>query len=408
MTDLRYDATQQFTCAQCGNCCRRGWEIAVTDAEVERYRRSGAARWFRTAAEAPEGQTAEPFERIGRSLWRIRKRQDGACGFLSPENRCRLHEELGGPQKPLTCRLYPFQFHETTSGPVMTASFACPTVVAGSGKPVQSQLPDLRALRAEGERDAPARPASLLLTDGRPLEPRTLATLRSVFRAMLERSPDLATAALRIAATLDDLTRHRVVRLAPDAFAEYVELTTRHAVEHGRPPAPREPSRLGRLFFRGLLFTALAGGIQRTEGRGLAVRLSLFRLLLHVEGLGPPACGVDLGRIEGWAVPWSDAGAAALARRYLTASIETLGTGRLPVADEMCLAAGTLVAAAVLGARHAADQGKTAVDGAALAQGLMDAADLGHAAGGGFLGAAIRTFTGGTEAFILLAGARLP
>ena len=42
MVALRHYAEQRFTCAQCGRCCRRGWDIAVTAAEVEGYRKAGA------------------------------------------------------------------------------------------------------------------------------------------------------------------------------------------------------------------------------------------------------------------------------------------------------------------------------------------------------------------------------
>ena len=66
------------------------------------------------------------FQRC-RALQRIRKRADGACGFLSADNRCRIHEELGAAKKPLTCRLFPYAFHTAADGVVVTASFGCPT-----------------------------------------------------------------------------------------------------------------------------------------------------------------------------------------------------------------------------------------------------------------------------------------
>ena len=67
------------------------------------------------------------------ALQRIRKRADGACGFLSADNRCRIHEELGAAKKPLTCRLFPYAFHTAADGVVVTASFGCPTIVANEG-----------------------------------------------------------------------------------------------------------------------------------------------------------------------------------------------------------------------------------------------------------------------------------
>ncbi|MFI5007965.1 MAG: YkgJ family cysteine cluster protein [Solirubrobacterales bacterium] len=400
MADALFDPDQRFTCSQCGNCCRRGWEIAVSAGEAELYHRSEAGRWFREATDGAEGATRDPFEPISSGLHRIRKRADGACGFLSLENRCRIHEELGGDRKPLTCRLYPFQFHETVAGPVMTASFACPTIVANEGAPVRAGLQALLSLRGK----PPGPPVALRFSDGRPIAPRTLATLRAVFRKMLDGSADLGEASLRIAATLDDLTRHRVVRLKDEAFAEYVELTARHAAEHGQRPAPRTPSALGRWFFRGLVFMALAARLQRTERRSLGLRLRLFGLLLHTHGLGPPACGIDLARVQGARLPLHDPAVMALARRYLTAAVETLGTGRLPVADELCLAAAIVDVAVVLGALRAVDAGRPGVDAASFTQGLMDATDLSHIEGGGWLGSFLRTFIAGTESFAILAG----
>ena len=58
---------------------------------------------------APDG--VDPFEPIAHGHFRIRKRADGACGFLSANDRCRIHEELGGEAKPLACRVFPFRFH---------------------------------------------------------------------------------------------------------------------------------------------------------------------------------------------------------------------------------------------------------------------------------------------------------
>src|SRR5262245_45915532 len=107
MVALRHHAEQRFTCQQCGRCCRRGWDIAVTESEVEAYRRAGASAWYtQTDSDTGTGTETEPFEPIPGQprYFRIRKRDDGACGFLSADNRCRIHEQLGGARKPLTCR----------------------------------------------------------------------------------------------------------------------------------------------------------------------------------------------------------------------------------------------------------------------------------------------------------------
>src|SRR2546428_6546326 len=124
---LRFDAEQRFSCRQCGRCCRRGWDIALTPGEVDAYRRARAERFYREREDAPEGADEDPFEPIPGhpSYHRIRKRADGACGFLSPANRCRIHEEMGGASKPLTCRLFPFRFHPGETATLVTASLCC-------------------------------------------------------------------------------------------------------------------------------------------------------------------------------------------------------------------------------------------------------------------------------------------
>ena len=125
---------QHFTCGRCGRCCRRA-TVAVTEDEAASYRAARVARWFRERADGAEGTADDPFEAIDGhpALLQIRKRDDGACGFLSPAGLCRIHEELGVDRKPLACRVFPFRFHPVDGPPadvVVTTSFACPTVVA--------------------------------------------------------------------------------------------------------------------------------------------------------------------------------------------------------------------------------------------------------------------------------------
>src|SRR5258705_11945077 len=98
MVALRHYAEQRFTCAQCGRCCRRGWDIAVTAAEVEGYRKAGAAEWYTTTEEVAkrtgtETGAVDPFEPIGGHAghFRIRNRADGAGDFHAPHDLTHLH-----------------------------------------------------------------------------------------------------------------------------------------------------------------------------------------------------------------------------------------------------------------------------------------------------------------------------
>ena len=122
-----------------------------------------------------------------------------------------------------------------------------------------------------------------------------MATLRDVLRPMLDHAGadgriDLRANVRRMAALLDDLTRHRVVKLTPERFAEYLELTGRYAASSDRPLPARRASAVGRLLSRGFLFAVLAAREQLrapASGLRLGLRARLFRLAAHTHGVGP-------------------------------------------------------------------------------------------------------------------------
>jgi len=411
---LRLDALQRFTCQQCGRCCRRGWDIAITEGELQAYRRAEAGRFYREREDAPEGALQDPFETIpGHTAHhRIRKRADGACGFLSPDNRCRIHEEMGAGSKPLTCRLFPFRFHPGDAATVVTASFCCPTIVKNEGAPVASQTRDLAGLRKAWSREHAEPPAPIELVPGVALSGAALEGLRAVLRRILDRPgtdgvPDLARNTARMAALLDDLSRHRVVRLKPEAFAEYVTLVGGHAAASDRPVAAKRPSALGRLLFRGFLFAVMAGREQMEEaaasGARLALRWRLARLLAHVHGVGPSVGAADLRAARRARADLRDPAVRDLAYNYLRATIEGLGTGRRPVLEEMTVAVAFLNAACALAGMRAGASGKRAPDASDFALGLMEAADLTHTSERGMLGRMLATLSGGVESLWMLA-----
>jgi Fe-S-cluster containining protein len=410
---LRFDAEQRFTCQQCGRCCRRGWDIALTAGELAAYRRAEAGRFYREHEDAPEGADRDPFEPIPGHAGhhRIRKRSDGACGFLSPENRCRIHEELGADSKPLTCRLFPFRFHPGEGATVVTASFCCPTVVRNEGTELAGQARDLAVLRRAWSREHDEPPGRIELLPGAEMSAPLLGTLRSVLRRILDRpgedgAPDLARNAARMAALLDDLSRHRVLRLEPAAFAEYLTLVGEHAAASTRPAPVRPPSALGRLLFRGFLFVVMAGREQVAHGGTgprLALRWRLARLLAHVHGLGPAVGAADLRSARRARADLRQPGLRDLAYNYLRATIEGLGTGRRPVVEEIAVAVAFLNAGAALAAMRAGAAAKAGPDAGDYAQGLMEAVDLTHTSERALLGRILATLSGGVESLWILA-----
>lgn len=403
---LRVDPEQRFTCASCARCCRR-WEILVSPAEVESFRSRDAARWFREADGAPEGATRDPFEAVPgwRGFHRIRKRDDGACGFLSTDNRCRLHEELGGGRKPLTCRMFPYSFHPAPDAVIVTASFGCPTVLANQGERIAegAALESIKALKREwfaGHRDAAA---PRVLVPGRPIEPVSQRILRDGLLAMLNRAEggqrDLRLNVRRMALVLDDLTRTRVVGLASADFAEYVKLTVPYAASADTAVPTRATGCVGRLLQRGFLFVVAATRL-RIEHAALSpfrLRLEMFRLLAHFHRLAPAFGRVNVTALAREHVDVNAPEIQPIAHHYLRASIQSLGAGDRPVLDDFAIAVSYLNAACALAVMNARAAGRP-VDWAMFSDALMEAVDLSHSDDRGLLGRALRRFAGGVVA----------
>jgi Fe-S-cluster containining protein len=407
---LLFSPEQRFTCAECGRCCRRA-TVAVTAREAESYRSAKAERWFRERDGEPAGTSVEIFEPIPEHapLLRIRKRSDGACGFLTPEGRCRIHEEMGADRKPLSCRLFPFRFHPANNDVVLSASFACPTVIASNGATLASQKRELQALQTAWTREFPEAAATVELTNGHTPPRPALPILRKTLCELLDRPssngrPDLRVNLRRVAALLEDLSRRRVARLSPERFLEYLGLVGGYALKSDKPPATRLPSSLARVLFRGFVLAALSvqtGLDPILARRRTALRARLIRLAAHLHGLAPGTSAFDFGRAVSVGIRLDDPELDAIMRRYLRTGFETLGTGRRPIVDEVAMLVAHLNAACVFGGMHAISKGKPEVDADSFTQGLLESSDLSHADAGGFVSSVLTTFAGGLEALYL-------
>lgn len=84
-----------FHCRGCGACCR--WEGIV---RVSAQELTDIAEYLQmTEEEFRQRYTLIAFDR--KSLI-LTDREDGACVFLTEDNRCQIH-----PVKPLQCRTFP-------------------------------------------------------------------------------------------------------------------------------------------------------------------------------------------------------------------------------------------------------------------------------------------------------------
>lgn len=394
---MRLHTAQRFTCSQCARCCHR-FDVIVTGAEIDLYRTRNAAAWF-------SGVDGDPFEPIpgAPGLQRIRKRADGACGFLSDDNRCRIHSELGAAKKPLTCRMFPYSFHSAADGVVVTASFGCPTIVANEGRSTAESGNELESLHKEWAATNASKPAALQLAKGRSMDTRTLFLLRKNLAAMLERDrDDIGAGVRRIAAALDDLMRSRVLALADQDFAEYVALTVPHAAAQPSAPPARDPGAVARLLQYGFLYTvaAIRNGIEHRGRSAAALRANRIQLLLHFHGVAPGLDRVNVTALKRRPVDINDPQIRPIVFHYLRSTIETLGASSRPIVDELSVAASYLNAARSLAAMNADAAGKDP-DQALFIEAVTEASDVSHAPNS-ILGWVLVHFGGGSDALWVL------
>ena len=388
---LALDAEQSFSCRSCGQCCRRAFDIVVTDREKQRYEAASAARWFRESPLSEPGATQSPFEDAGGGLLRIRKRPDGICGFLSDENRCRIHEELGGAAKPLTCQLFPFSFDLVAGETRVSTSFCCPTVIRNEGTPVADQRDEIGVLAGRWSRDQAPTQKALEWVRGTPVDASVVESIRWTFRRLLdlhEPSFSLRRNVRRIAALVEDWTRQRVVRLSPERFEDYVKLTGEFSLAKPSDPVPSRPA-IPRFLFRGFFFSSVVPLFTRAGGGSLSslpLRLRLFRLLLHVHGASSFR-GLDFGAGLNGCLDIDAEPFFTPAYHVLRAAIENLGTGRRPLVEELSLAVGHLLVAETLFLSR--DTGEGALP--AWIRAIMDAHDVSHADPGSSFGRIIVT-----------------
>ncbi len=152
---------QRYSCHGCGDCCR-DFSVQLRDEDLDRLDKQG---W-----EEKLGQSVT-VEFRGRRY--LRQQADGACLFLQEDGLCRIHGEYGFHEKPVACRLFPFNLAPDATGTHAGLNFACQSVRANRGASLESHREDLRrALREVPESNAisPPRLAGDLRADGEEVE----------------------------------------------------------------------------------------------------------------------------------------------------------------------------------------------------------------------------------------------
>ena len=178
---------QNWDCRGCGDCCR-DYQIAVSDEERDRIR----PRVGKAIPRSPGNRSSCSKAPGGRRRWRLNHGPDGACIFLSPEGRCRIHEKFGSDTKPLACRVYPFVLVPAGNQWRVGLRYACPSAAGNIGRPLAEYRLDGFALEL----------ARLTTLGERPIEPRLKAGQRVEWGDLL-----------RFVEALADIIRNRRWRL---------------------------------------------------------------------------------------------------------------------------------------------------------------------------------------------------
>ena len=121
------DIVEEFSCQQCGVCCRNNWLVTVDEAGYRRnqdlFQAVGREDEFLQAfvpllGEADYGEYA-----------RIAKREGGGCWFLTSQNLCRLQQIAGHEHLDAVCQWFPRYPMDTERGIELSLSFSCPAAV---------------------------------------------------------------------------------------------------------------------------------------------------------------------------------------------------------------------------------------------------------------------------------------
>jgi len=140
---------QNWDCAGCSACCRT-YHVSVTPEEMKRIEGQG---WDTT----PDLKGVPLFVRAGgwfSSSYRLNHKPDGACVFLGPDNRCRIHDKFGSAAKPLPCRIYPYSLVPAGDHWSLGLRFACPSAAEDKGRPLSEHLSTAREYAALLEAEA--------------------------------------------------------------------------------------------------------------------------------------------------------------------------------------------------------------------------------------------------------------
>lgn len=279
---------QKWSCHSCGDCCKT-LVGHLTDAERARLDEQGWTRELGVSA----------YVRIPRG-WALNKRADGACVFLTDDNRCRIHAKFGEESKPLACRIFPFSVRRVSNGWQASLRFDCPSVTSAVGAPLDQHRWSVGTLAAQIEQSSPPRPERIQLKRGRPASDREADALLARFERWLVHGREaMGTRLVGAARFLALLDQARLGKVREERFVELVDLLVQalpgEAAQPIASPSPRQLAMLRQFAFAHLehvTLDELRGGVAG-RFRKRWQQLQKAKLFLHGAGLVPDLLGIS-------------------------------------------------------------------------------------------------------------------
>jgi len=302
MRSLRIETPsfQNWSCHGCADCCRGHHLVAVSAEEKRRIETQG---WTQADGVDPAAMIVADGDGV-----RLGHQSNGACVFLDPAGRCRIHARFGEEAKPLACRLFPFAIHPAGQKLVVSLRFSCPSAVASRGKPLSEQVEEIRQMAElivpDGFREFS--PPPVLRTAG--LEwPDFLRFVAWLDRTMAGADVPVALKLLRALHWLKAMAQAQFDQITGPEADEILRALTRSAEEKlpAVPKTSRPPSGLGRFFFRTLVLQYARRDTLSDLKAGGRSRWKMLRALLRfamasgrVPALRPGLKEVEFAAVE--------------------------------------------------------------------------------------------------------------
>jgi lysine-N-methylase len=266
---------ERWDCRSCGFCCR-STRFKLSGEDLRKLREQA---WEKH----PDFKGVAIVTRHGllRKHYRLGRRPDGSCVFLTDDNLCRIHRDFGEPAKPLVCRMFPFQLVPLKDCAFVTLRQYCPTAAAELGRPLEEYLPYVVALAEEG--GLTAKPIKLpAISPGctRSWE-ELLMVADCLERLMHDKRFPLARRLAHGLEFCDIIERNRLDGIGENELAAYLDKSAAAAAAEEKNAKlfylPRRPERIARLMFRQILFEYVRLHPDYRARAGWAERRRLFR-----------------------------------------------------------------------------------------------------------------------------------